>query len=83
MPRRRAAVPTAATPTTPANHPPARAGTMRMKPEASNGTGVGGLFGTLTKGLGTSKAQQAGSRKDARTVFVAGATGRLGVRIIR
>jgi hypothetical protein len=56
---------------------------MRMKPEASNGTGVGGLFGTLTKGLGTSKAQQAGSRKDARTVFVAGATGRLGVRIIR
>lgn len=64
----------------------AKSGTQSIKAGKEEAGGNGGPLGTLfktAKGGGTQAKGRGRSTRDASTVFVAGATGRLGARIVR
>eukprot|EP00878_Enallax_costatus_P015283 GHUV01016002.1.p1 GENE.GHUV01016002.1~~GHUV01016002.1.p1 ORF type:complete len:178 (+),score=35.08 GHUV01016002.1:175-708(+) len=61
-----------------------KSGTLKLGSVTKAAGGLGGLLGTITRTIGTvGKAAPKRGPKDARTVFLAGATGRLGARVLR
>eukprot|EP00882_Tetradesmus_deserticola_P023059 GHRQ01025090.1.p1 GENE.GHRQ01025090.1~~GHRQ01025090.1.p1 ORF type:complete len:442 (+),score=188.27 GHRQ01025090.1:105-1430(+) len=63
-----------------------KTGTKKLGGGGGSEGGLGGLLGTITRSIGTLPTKGTAAKKgpkDPRTVFLAGATGRLGARVLR